>query len=58
MDEVLAAAAHLPNAFIRLPPCRCQILQHDRPQCVAPFRWRHTRFQPLKHRIGDLAEDI
>jgi uncharacterized protein YhjY with autotransporter beta-barrel domain len=24
----------------------------------AAFRWRHTRFQGLKHRVSDLAKDV
>src|ERR1700730_1771686 len=58
MNEVLAAAAHLPKTFVRLPPCRCQIIQYDGPPRLASFQWRHTCFQRLKHRVGDLAEDV
>src|SRR6202048_1931501 len=58
MNEVLAAAAHLPKTFVRLPPSRCQIIQYDGPHRLAAFQWRHTRFQRLKHRVGDLAEDV
>jgi hypothetical protein len=25
---------------------------------LAAFRWRHTRFQGLKHRVSDLAKDV
>src|SRR5580700_10844598 len=58
MNEVLWAAAHLPNAFVRLPPSGRQIFQYNWPQGAAAFRWRHTGFQRLQHHVGDLAEDV
>src|SRR5262249_24991788 len=58
MNEVLAPSAHLPNAFVRLSPSRRQKVKYDRSHCLAAFRWRHTCSQPLKDRVGDLAEDV
>src|SRR5580704_18221793 len=58
MNEVLPAAPHLPNAVVRLSPNGRQIFQYNWPQGPAAFRWRHTCFQRLKHRIGDFAEDV
>src|SRR5262245_44982940 len=58
MNEVLRAAAHLPDAFVRLPPRLRQIVQNDRPQGLSPLRWRHACLQGLKHRVRDLAVDV
>src|SRR5262249_10226639 len=58
MNKVLLAAAHFPNAVVRLPPRRRQIVQYNGPESLAAFGWRHTCFQRLKHRVGDLAKHI
>ena len=55
---MLRPAAHLPNAFVRLPPSGRQIVQYNRLQRSAALRRLHARLERLKHRVGDLAEDV
>jgi hypothetical protein len=58
MNEVLPPAARFPNAFVRLPPHRRQMVQYNRTQGAAAFGSRHAGLARLKHRVGNLAEDV
>src|ERR1700719_3565068 len=58
MNEVLRPAAHLPQAFVRLPPSRREIFQYNRPQRSAALGLRHARLERLKHYVSDLAKHV
>ena len=58
MNEVLPASAHLPNAFIGLPPSSRQIFRYKRLQRSAALRWLHASLECLEYSVGGLAEDV
>src|SRR5580704_17507462 len=58
MNEVLRPAAYLPQAIVRLPPSRREVLQYNRPQRSAALGLRHARLERLKPYVSDLAKHV